>query len=302
MVCIHMTINTVIVSILFGALIPISYSAESAAIFEDSFETGDYSSTNVDGFKWTDNAWTSIVSSSEEVAGVNGVPRTKPNAASFPGLDWTPHTGEYSLRFRYAAGEFMSEQRFDFGVAYPDIWISFWLRVPTNFAFGPVGNPNKLFALWMDGYSQAGVGSTVWLSMWRSGTSDATLGFTYSLGDFTASTQFQQYKPFITTRDAGRWMEVVLHVKAETTPGSSDGVIQTFRRWEGESHFTTIHDTAEAPLKIPESGPNGFKSGYILGWANAAFEENTEWLVDDFKLSEEPLVIGPKPISGLSIQ
>jgi hypothetical protein len=297
-----MNINTVIISIIFSVLTSISYSAESANIFEDSFESGDFSATNEDGFRWTDNAWTSIVTSTEEVAGVPGVPLTKAIARTFPGGDWTPHTGEHSLRFRYAAGEPMSEQRFDFGEAYSDIWISFWIRVPINFAYGPDGNPNKLFALWMDGYSQGGDGSTVWLSMWRSGTSDAALGFTYSIGGFTSSTQFQQIKPFITTGNAGQWMELVLHLKAETTPGSSNGIIQTFRRWEGENNFTIIHNTDVAPLKISSNGPNGFKSGYILGWANATYEENTEWLVDDFKLSNTPLVIGAKSIRDLDVK
>ncbi|MEJ2611416.1 MAG: hypothetical protein P8179_15370 [Candidatus Thiodiazotropha sp.] len=286
----------------------IAFNANSAVFFQDSFETGDYSKTNPEGFSWTDNSWTSIVSATEEVADASGVlspPRNIANAAAYPGGDWTPHSGDYSMRFRYRAGEAMSEQRFDLGTPHADIWISFWLRVPVNYAHGPVGDPNKLFALWMDGYSQAGDGSTFWLSMWRDwhiNPSDSLLAFTYSLGGNTSSVAFKQEVPFIKTSDSGRWMQMVIHIKAESSPGSSDGVVQTFRRWNDETSFTTIHSSSSVPLKIPVGGPKGFKAGYILGWANAAYTEDTEWLMDDFILSTTPLVIAPKNIDQLRVE
>ena len=284
-----------------------SFQVHSATIFTDSFESADLSATNAEGFKWTDNAWTSVISSTEEVYGVTNTPRTKANAASFPGKDWTPHDGNYSLRFRYSAGAFMSEQRFDLGTPRKELWIRYWIRVPVNFKYGPVSDPNKFFAIWMDGYSQSGDGSTIWLSMWRKNITDAQLGFTYSLGGKTSSVSFKQYIPFFTVADAGKWMQVVLHFKAESSLGTSNGIIQTFRRWDGESKFIKLHDTVSAPIKIPIGGPDGFKAGYILGWANAAYEANTEWLVDDFVIFDSSPLTGllgqsPKPPGNLIVQ
>lgn len=39
----------------------------------------------------------------------------------------------------------------------------FGILLPVNFKYGPIGDPDKFFALWMDGYSQVGDGSTIWL-------------------------------------------------------------------------------------------------------------------------------------------
>ncbi len=285
--------KSVFYSLFFCLLWLAPFYVQSAIIFKDSFETGDYSATNTEGFKWTDKRWTSIVSRTKETADNNGSiipPRDITNALGFPGGNWTPHSGNYSMRFRYAAGANWSEQRFDLGKPHTEIWISFWLRVPINYAYASGREPAKLFALWMDGYSQHGDGSTVWLSMWRdpNNPSDARVGFTYSLGGHTESTGFRQVVPFITTTDRGRWMQIVLHIKAESSPGKSDGVIQTFRKWGNENKFTKLHDFSAAPIKIPPGGPIGFKDGYILGWVNAPYTENTEWLMDDFSLLNSP--------------
>lgn len=272
----------------------------AADLFNDSFESGDLSATNANGFKWTDSSWTSIVSRTTEVWAVGPVNYPIANAASFPGYDWTPKTGNYSMRFRYAAGQAQSEQRFDLGTAMKDVWIRFWLRVPVNFAYGPVGSPNKFFAIWSDGYSNAGDGSTVWLGMHRTNTADATLAYTYSNGGFTVSNAYAQYSPFITTADKGRWMHIVMHYKTETSPGASDGQVQTYRRWDGDTYYTKLHQANNLPIKLPASGPQGFKAGYILGWANAAYTDNTEWILDDFAVADampSGIVVGspPKP-------
>lgn len=210
------------------------------------------------------------------------------------GRDWTAKTGLYAMRFHYPAGEPWSEQRFDLGKPQRELWLRYWLRVPTNYTHGMGGGSavnNKFISIWMDGYSQFGDGSTFWLSMESAGNGNTNLAFTYSLGSKRASLAFQQYKPFINANtDKGRWMQMVIHLKAQSADGASDGVVETWRRWESEKDFTKFHEKFDLPLKVPAAGPAGFKAGYLLGWANGHYAVPTEWLLDDFTLSTESLL------------
>ncbi len=271
--------------IYLGMLSVASYSVQAADIFSDSFETGDLSASNSYGFSWSDSAWTTIVTETHEVFhNYKTVNYTKENAANFPGKTWIPKTGSHSMRFRYSAGESWSEQRFDLGTPMKDVWIRLWVMVPVNFSYGPTGNVNKFFALYSDGYSQHGDGSTVWLGMERRNSVDASLWFSYSGGNYTTSGSTNQTKPFITTSDRGRWMHIVFHVKTESSSGASDGAVQTYRRWQGEINYTKLHEASNLPIKLPNAGPNGLKAGYILGW-HQPYTNDTEWLVDDFVVS-----------------
>ena len=276
-------------------------------VFSDSFESGDLSKTNAYGFSWSAPNKTSIVTMSPECKNNDNSPTIIYNGDNvcigpIPGKFWRAHIGKNSLRFNYPAGEEWTEQRFNLGSPLNDMWISFWLRVPYNFKYGTAGGPNKLLALWMDGYSQHGNGSTVWLTMWPHNSVNAGVSFTYSRGGYTSSTSMQQFSPFISTDDSGKWMRLIVHVKAETTPGNGDGILQTFRQWQGSEIIEQIHDGKNLAISIPENGPNGFQRGYLLGWANATYSEDTDWLIDDFIISSTPLISGPKPASDLSIE
>ena len=101
----------------------------------------------------------------------------------------------------------------------------------------------------------------------------------------------EQHTAFIdSANDRGRWMQMVIHLVAETSDGASDGVIQTWRRWENESDFTKLHDSNNRRLRIPPDGPNGFSAGYLMGWANGTYSESTFWLIDDFTIANTSLL------------
>jgi len=260
---------------------------ELGLLFSDTFESGDMSTTNDDGFSWGGNNRTSIVFSDENINKQiwnNGIT----DILISDGRDWSPKNGTNSLRFRYSAGTAMAEQRFDLGTPQKEVWYSYWTRVPENYYHTTSGGAvnNKFFSMWTDGYSQAGVGSTFWLSMESSGSGNSNLAFTYSLGGNTSSLGMQQPTPFIDyQRDRNRWMKIVIHLKTESSENANDGVVETWRRWSDEDTFTKFHEKFDAPLRIPPGGPQGFKTGYLFGWANGAYTENTEWLLDDFKVS-----------------
>lgn len=262
----------------------------AANLFVDTFETADMSMSSRDGFAWAGNNRTSVVTmapgpvvvydnESVEIEGPQGV-------------DWTAFEGEHSLRFRYPAGDFMSEQRFDMGGAYPEIWIRYWLRVPENFAHGTASpTNNKFFALWMDDYSQHGDGPTIVWNFWRQDDTNDSV-FTYSLAETAqaSGSHHAEYRDFIRSpEDQGRWMQVVLYAKMSTGPEAMDGESRIWRRWEDEDAFTLIAETTGKDFSPPPEGPQGWHAGYIMGWSNPGYDENTEWLLDRFELSTERL-------------
>jgi len=283
----------------------ISLNTSAGILFEDSFESGDLSTTNTEGFSWNGTNRTSIVTSTTRVY-ANNAPDNTPKSNLSPSGDWTPkpNTGSHSLRFSYPAGVAQSEQRFNLGAPHRDIWFRYWLRIPSNYSHtGSNPTNRKLFALWMDGYSNKGDGPTVIWEFWDDGNSGSRLAFHYSEGGYTGAGRHHQHVPFISyPTDQGRWMQIVLHVRAATSATSNDGIIQMWRRWDNEGSFTKLHDTTTANIPAPHGGPNGWKAGYVMGWANASYSDDTEWLMDDFTISNEPLIVTPRRITSLLIK
>lgn len=258
-------------------------------LFYDSFESGDMSATNEDGFSWGRNNRTSLVTT-EAVVWNNGI-RDNPISED---KDWTPFHGEHSLRFRYPALEAQSEQRFSLGGAYPELWIRYWIRIPHNFIHeNPTGSSanNKWFALWMDGYSQHGEGPTIVWNFWPESDGSSRFSFSFSKETNGLRSHHGSYNHFIRfPEDQGRWMQVVLYAKMSTDALSNDGETRIWRRWEGETEFTLISESVERGFVAPENGPQGWSAGYIMGWSNSGYAEETEFLLDEFTLSTTSLL------------
>ncbi|VAX12909.1 hypothetical protein MNBD_GAMMA24-2766 [hydrothermal vent metagenome] len=303
-----MKIRATLVPICIGLLSIVSFPVSAVYFFSDSFESGNMSATNTNGFRWEQNNNTSIVTQNPDEGPVvvyENYPRHVTYPLTMPDgsvRDWHAKNGTHSLRFKYRTGKHWVEQRFDLGKPLRELWIRYWLRVPINFTYGTGSRRNnKFFSIWMDNYEAKGDGSTVWLGMEPYKNTGATLGFTYSDGKYTGSEGYKQHTPFITTADRGRWMQIILHLKVESKDGAKDGIVQTYRRWAGESKFTKLHETLNAPLRVPDSGHDGFNRGYILGWVNAPYAQNTEWLLDDFTISDTSLLATSTPKTPTSV-
>lgn len=277
-------------------------SALGQTFFFDSFESGDMSATNAEGFQWAGNNRTSVVTSTAVVYN-NGVQNTPIPS----GRNWEAKTGEHSLRFLYEPNKAWTEQRFRMGKAYPELWMGFWLRVPLNYSHPTVSSASdnqKLFALWMDDYSSKGEGSTVSMEFRGSGGGSSYFYGKISSGGYTVTGRDLNPAPFIDVpRDRGRWMHLVVHIVSETSPGAKDGTMQVWRKWESESDYTKTHDIGGQPIRL-SSSVRGFAAGYLMGWANAEYPVVTEFLLDDFELGTTPLfsaIIAPNPPSNISI-
>lgn len=264
-------------------------------IISDSFETGDMSSPDNKNFSWGGNNRTSIVTMDPDPVAVwnNGPIYNSVDDSR----DWTAYDGDYSLRFRYGANENWSEQRFAIGSEHPELWASYWMRVPVNFEHQTADHTNnKLLALWMDGYEGYGDGPTVVWQFRRSGSDGSSISRLYHWSPDTGSSGRHSGEKsgngsFINVpEDQGRWMHLVFRVVASSSTTANDGVIQTWRRWADEDEYDMLHDQDDARLGFPNSNVSGFSAGYLMGWANAPYAENTEFLIDDFKLSNESLL------------
>jgi hypothetical protein len=256
----------------------------------DGFETADLS-VGTNGFSWASTNRTSIVRSDGCVV-FNG----PANPCGNEDREWESRpgsAGSHALRFHYLAGGAMSEQRFSIGSAHRELWASWWLRVPTNFEHldGPSSDNNKLFMFWMDDYSTRGDGSTVGMETRPDGSGGARWYVKVSPGRNTALGGDRGSVPFISyPSDQGRWMKIVVRIKAETSADAGDGLMQVWRRWEDEGSFTQTHNRTGQPIRVPSAGPNGFSAGYLMGWANSAYGQETEFLIDDFTLSTGSLL------------
>ena len=277
------------VSICITMMLFFSSHTMAGSIFHDDFESGNLSTTNSDGFRWHTPNRTSLVT---------GGPGA--NEVVYPRLiqvhddrDWSAQLGDISMRFRYPAGEPMSEQRFSLGVHYEDIWVKYWIRVPVNFNHGSLNN--KFLSLWVGSGGYDTYGTVTWQTR-PDGSGGARLVYQDGgvLSGERGATAFISYPS-----DQGRWMEVVARVKAATSSSAEDGIIQFYRRWDGDIEWEKIHEKLNANTWNPASGSQGISHGYLMGWANGAYTENTEFLLNDFKLSESSLLDAgaPPPMS-----
>lgn len=292
-------------AVLVSMVVSYAQPARSETLFRDGFESGDFSATS-GGFMWGSPNKTSIVRDDGFVVNNGKVIMNGP----FPDRLWESRPGSggrHAMRFRYPSGDTWAEQRFAIGGAYRELWMSFWLRIPINFDYS-AGSNNKLFMVWMDGYSTKGDGSTVGMEMRP--TDEVAGGVKFyvkiskgrydNLGGDTAPALFAVYP-----RDQGRWMQLVVRMKAETSEDAGDGLMQVWRRWEDESSFSMTHDVSGVAIRVPTAGPQGFSAGYLLGWANGPFAQDTEYLLDDFELSTSSLlgsVSVPKAPKEIKVQ
>lgn len=274
---------------------PPSASTQSI-IFNESFESGkmdtqkDAGNLNNIGFKWESNNNTSIINSLAEIWS-NGVKNTpKPTSK-----DWTALDGQNSLRFRYAAystgsgNEVWSEQRFNMQ-PQNELWLQWSFRVPTNYSHDNAdagAANNKFISIWMDDYEGRGIGSTFWLSMEKGADATKTnLAWTYSAGQKTGSKTMREQVPFIDANtDKGKWITVRLHLKNASSNDQSDGMVETWIKKHPDTTFKKIHE--DKAVAFYSDAIKGFRAGYFFGWANGAFSNETEFLLDNIKIYDK---------------
>ena len=293
--------NNIFTVLLFSSLCASATTAGAEVIFLETFESSDMTTTNEAGFAWGGLNRTSIVTRDaacstpgDNVVLWNGRAICTVLSASDP-RDWTAKVGDNSLRFRYAAGEYWTEQRYDFGKGYPETWVSYWIRVPTNYYRGS-GTNNKWFDILMAPMSQYedSTVSRIEMQDWASNTAGAmVLNIQFRNGSDGKFKSSDRYPDFVTPADAGKWMHIIYQLKSSSNNTATDGILRMYRRWENEGNYTLINELINLNVGIGagsvSAGYLGWGAGYIMGYANSAYAKDTEWLLDNFTVSNTSL-------------
>lgn len=226
------------------------------------------------------------------------------------------HSGTRSLKITYPGepdpAEMSSrETRFvfwpreDVANAPDELWGEWWIRVPDNYVHreSEGGHNNKLLLLCnaVDGPGDKSFKDSVRrpLVLWEYQYGDEEHSFVRAGswgGDTdinpygTSSDQFQEIKGNIFTAERrGQWIRVRWHVRISLTAGVLD-------MWVGNQKvcqmpadictaFTEGSRTRSGEL-IPVM-PQTLNAGYLFGWSNSGFAEDTSFYVDDWRMWRE---------------
>jgi hypothetical protein len=249
-------------------------------LFFDDFESGDFSAPG-GGLRWGKPNRTSIVRS-DGCAVHNGSPVRNCGDNRVRRWESGPGGGNHALRIRYPAGQNMAEQRFTLPEPMDEVWISYWIRVPHNFSHPGGNNNQKFFALWQDNYEYQGSGATATFQFRRSGDGSRVANYQILPGSGSSTSRHTGESGSAmlwTTADRGRWMKVVIHARNGT-----NGVVEQWVRWEGTRSWT------QAYRNSGNLGSQPWSAGYLMGWANAPYSQDTEFLIDDFTVSRTSLL------------
>lgn len=210
--------------------------------------------------------------------------------------DEIAYEGRKSLRFHFAGrdGWAWAEQRF---VHTPvvEYWVEFYIYYPDGseglgaaytHRTGSTTN-NKFWVAWPEEYKQALPGGkpSVMFQTWKSGrNSRLDVARTVPDKDYMAYVppdlpKALSYDRFIDVEggaDLGRWIQVRIHIRTADF-GKNNGVVRFWK--DGWLCDTSIAD----PLYDPYNKTNYFRNGYLQGWHNPGYAEDTNIYVDDFR-------------------
>lgn len=254
--------------------------------FQDNFDNG--KTTNANGFVWASTGGNVTVSPQEKFSGT------------------------HALRFRFPAKpnceDAMAEQRFNMGRYVNEVWIEYMLYIPPNFKHRDqsaknkicvpakaVGN-NKFIMLWRDKYSDQAGGT------WRMGMEyvRGNDDFTSLARPMSSRTNFNSMsdggpweprvpsgKPLLISKTGplviGQWNRVRFHVKAASSRTAVDGEYQMWVNDKVVLNYTKqrFHNFFDTPSDAV------LRNGYLLGWSNSGFSEETLFFIDDVKFHDK---------------
>ncbi len=249
---------------------------EGDIFFNDSFESGDLSYTNqTSGAIWSGS--------------------NRGGDGDFVGVSTDKaYTGQYSLKFKFGGNpdlddDAFAEERFYLGSAKDEVYIRYYLWVPENFTVRSVsGDNNKFIRLWGDTYGdpmQVGVsyrheGIPYYKTKSLGWNADSDLDHVPNCSGSTGLIfPGNEYRGTSSLYDMkGKWTAIETHYKRDA--GSGDGA---FEMWVDGVQEINKHNISW--IGAPCS-PGYFKNGYLLGWANSGFDEDTIFYIDDVVFSD----------------
>lgn len=253
--------------LVFGMVFSIASvaSAQSRPLFEDDFNSGDFSNNvMLDGtsFRWSPRGV--MVSSSAS------------------------HSGEYSAQFVFGPNaeddDSFKELGFRFGRPLSEVWVEYWILYPKSYYHRSQSGAsnNKFFQLNYNGSpkqmltieSDVQNGGNSFMRRFLSTTQNPGGSRNWPLKDNNTTDFIGSSENFLI--QAGKWTKVLVHYKV-----GSDGI-----KSNGEAEVW-INDNLIHGLDWPFWEPDhqgAINGGYILGWSNSGFSQPTHIYIDDFKI------------------
>jgi len=145
------------------------------------------------------------------------------------------------------------------------------------------GNNNKFFLVWQGDYGSNSSGNSISFESWYKNRGSSCLSYYPSKdhGDWRAGHTISENYIIDKNQDLGKWMEVIFHVKV-ASPANNDGIIQV---WKNGQEYINVNNLPNYSQK----GFNYYQYGYLLGWANSGFDEETIMYIDNVIFSTDKI-------------
>ena len=258
------------------------------ALFTDNFESGiigNQPNASSSAFSWDGGAY-NTVSEDQSFSG------SKSLKLSFIGnVDLTEDA--------------WGEQRFALDRKYTELWIRYRLYVPVNYVHR---SPSLSFHFQLPVGTTNPGGSRLYPA-WRPNA--GTVWNIYDVTDFSRDWVPEQNQiDGITAADRGTWIDWVIHVKCSTieipqgstpwenngTPITGNGVCEIWKNDQKVMNVQNATNFYNGGASDPGGVGDGWNYGYLLGWANSGFDEDTFMHIDEFSIAETAAGVGFTPI------
>jgi hypothetical protein len=274
-------------------IISINGVAHGETFFKDSFESGNLNYIDPkSNAKWNGNSF----ESGDSIAVTSEKSRT----------------GSKSLKFFFKGNSSLdddasAEQRFNLGSNKNEVFIRYYIYFPSNYNIRTANGPsnNKWLRLWGDDYNNPiKVGMSIDSAMkpffegniinW-----DGTYGCSGATG---AGLNQESYKLNFTLNESykERWVCFEFHIKRDS--GIGDGILRMY------VDGVLVNDNKNISWQGAPCSPGYFLNGYLMGWSNSGFNQDTAVYIDDVVFSTTyigpdantlppPSAIAPSPLN-----
>ncbi len=145
------------------------------------------------------------------------------------------------------------------------------------------GHNNKFFLVWQGGYGSSTTGNMVDFEFWSNDRGSSKLSYypAKDNGAWKPGHTFANENIIDKETDRGKWMEIIIHIKI-SGPSNDNGILHLWKNGNEYLHVTDLPNYSEL-------GFNYFQYGYLLGWSNSGYTEETLMYIDDVVFSTKEI-------------
>jgi hypothetical protein len=221
-----------------------------------------------------------------------------------------PAGGPNPQALKFAYEDFATtraEQRFDLHANYSDIWIEYWIYIPTNYetidrnpgSGNDFGGGEKEWVLYSEDYSSTYPTVILGRNFKRHGANSGdgrawqtgNISWVNTLGDIEhygiPNAAWDSVECLIDPAvDCGTWQKRLLHFKFATGPTANNGICEYWITKRGTTY--KIVDVQDGPwygANAGSTGGNYINMGYMLGESDSGFNAATDFYIGGVRWS-----------------